>query len=206
MVIRGSLTETMLPAHCGATFGYMTKIAPAECWSGGGGHGLDEHGVEALALGNRIRRISLKRARPSTCLETRVMGATAGVSLTTSFISPTNSVRLSSTARRLLSVVAVGRRAERREATILPESAYRQRRTATALTNLTARELTGRTDKWPIYQDFSASPHRWCYLPETEERCESGRIGLTANELTSNRGPGVQIPPSPLKAIAHKGC
>ena len=30
-----------------------------------------------------------------------------------------------------------------------------------------------------------------------EERCESGRIGLTANELTWVTGPRVQIPPSP---------
>src|SRR5205807_2480872 len=31
-----------------------------------------------------------------------------------------------------------------------------------------------------------------------EERCESGRIGLTANEVTFT-GPRVQIPPSPLE-------
>ncbi len=34
--------------------------------------------------------------------------------------------------------------------------------------------------------------------PVVGERCESGRIGLTANEVTSIRGPRVQIPPSPL--------
>ena len=39
-----------------------------------------------------------------------------------------------------------------------------------------------------------------------KERCESGRIGLTANELTSNRGPGVQIPPSPLRSAAPVGA
>ena len=47
----------------------------------------------------------------------------------------------------------------------------------------------------------SCDPTWWspiAYTDRAEERCESGRIGLTANELTSNRGPRVQIPPSPL--------
>ena len=37
-------------------------------------------------------------------------------------------------------------------------------------------------------------------VPVSLERCESGRIGLTANESTWKLGPRVQIPPSPLVA------
>ena len=37
------------------------------------------------------------------------------------------------------------------------------------------------------------------------ERCESGRIGLTANELTVSTGPRVQIPPSPLHGRSDAG-
>ena len=53
------------------------------------------------------------------------------------------------------------------------------------------------------------APSALCNTGWPQERCESGRIGRTANALTFTRGPRVQIPPSPRRfteVVRAGGC